>query len=177
MLRRLLSIALDSAALYAAFVLQVALSQQSGSAWMPNLVLLVGLACARRSGVGWAAAAGLLCDALAGRPLGVTMLVASLTATIARQNSPQRVEAGLLREAMATFLAILLIEASARALAGTVAVAPSHWTELVMALQIAAATAGCGLIARFAAVFLHAGWRRVVDVRRPESESPLWVRA
>lgn len=103
---------------YASFVLHVALHYSEIGAWAPNLTLIAGLAATRsRGGVAWAAAAGLLCDCLTGRPLGTTMLVATLAVTVARHVG-NRDRRGGWHAVGTTFLGIAVIELAARLLVG-----------------------------------------------------------
>ena len=137
---------LTIALLYAALVAQVALRFGGAGAWTPSLVLLVGLAAGRRlrGGIIWAAAAGLICDSLTGRPLGVTMLAATLATAACGPASPA-VRAGPWRSVAGVFLTILSVEASARILAATVAAHPDYAAEMFAATRAAAVTAAVAL--------------------------------
>ncbi|MBA3312483.1 MAG: hypothetical protein M3552_09530 [Planctomycetota bacterium] len=129
-----LSIALG---MYAAFLVDVALRACTGTEWLPSAVLLAASMVGRnRGGIFWATMAGLLCDGLAGRPLGVTMLVAALATTVLREASPTRVSNGLWRVAQA-FAFVAVIEFGARLLANTVVSRPEDVELLMNAFAIA----------------------------------------
>jgi len=126
--------------LYAALVAQVSLRYGGAGSWTPNLLLLVGLGAASRlrGGIVWAASAGLACDALSGRPLGVTMLAATLAAAAARQTAvPSPCAGGI----YGVFLSIAAVETAARCLAATVTAGPDYFAEALAALRVASATA------------------------------------
>lgn len=130
---------LTASSVYAAFLVDVTL-RAGLTVWLPNMLLLVAFIVAKqRSGVFWATGAGLLCDGLIGRPLGVTMIVAALTTTLFRELPALRTKGGgvlLLR----AFLFVLVIEFFARLLANTVMAHGGEHEPLTRALQVAVAT-------------------------------------
>lgn len=151
--------------LYAAFVAQVALHHSILDAWAPNLMLLVGLAVARgRGGLGWAALAGLVCDCLCSRPLGVTMLAATLAVTVARFALPAERPSGW-RAVAETFAGIAVVESGARMLTAVSVGDANYAAELIASLRVAAATSTAAAVA----LTVHAICRRVVT-RRPNTE-------
>lgn len=128
---------------YVALVAQVALRYGGAGPWTPNLILLVGLNAATRArgGIAWAAAAGLVCDALTGRPLGVTMLIATLAASASRGETPGSDIAAPRRRAATNFLLIAAVESVSRLLAATVVTSPDFAAEVLAAAQTALVTA------------------------------------
>jgi rod shape-determining protein MreD len=136
-----------SFALYAALLLDVALRAAAPSPWLPNVLMLIAFVAMQfRGGIGWTAVAGLMCDGLSGRPLGVTMLVATLTATVAREALSPRSSAGL-SAVGSVFAFTAVVEAASRFIANTVAARPEHVSSLAGALQVAATTSMCVAIA------------------------------
>lgn len=129
--------------LYAAVVAQVALRYGGAAGWTPNLLLLVGFASAGRvrGGIIWAAVAGLLCDGIGGRPLGVTMLVATLAVAVSRGSRATSARPRVWRAAVGVFLSVAAVEAASRVLAVTVMADPSYAAELLAAARVAATTA------------------------------------
>lgn len=138
--------------LYAALVAQVALRHGGAGLWTPNLMLLVGLASAGRlrGGILWAAAAGLICDVISGRPLGVTMLVATLAAAVSQGALRKPDRRGTWRIAARVFLCIAAVEAVSRFLAATVIAAPNYAAEILAALRIGGTTAIASVVGAMA---------------------------
>jgi cell shape-determining protein MreD len=138
-------------ACYAAFLLHVALVSAFGGDAAPNLTLVAGLLAVRRAGgVLWPAAAGLLCDCLFERPLGTTMLVATLVVTVAshvfRHSSPSAA-----RRVAGIFLTIAVIESVARTLSSAATSHVDPLTTIVASLTVAAASAAAVALMVFAA--------------------------
>jgi len=134
------------AAVYAAFLADVAVQTDATAGWAPNLTLLAGLVVMRGpGGLGWVALAGLLCDCLDDRPLGTTMLVATLVVALTRQSRfADRLRSA--SPATAVFLVIAIVELMARALAGVVE--GTNWTaDLAAALSIATTSAAVFAVA------------------------------
>jgi rod shape-determining protein MreD len=152
-------------ALYASLVAQTALRFGGAGHWTPNLMLLVGLAASRgRGGVVWAAGAGLLCDAMAGRPLGVTMLTATLAAALLGRLGVKSAHRPVWRVSLGAFVSVTAVEAWARIFTATVVAEPDLKAELLVALQIAFTTA-C-----VASIIPLAAWC-VSSLRRPARSS------
>lgn len=129
-------------ALYASLVVQTALRFGGAGHWTPNLMLLVGLVASRgRGGVLWPACAGLLCDVTTGRPLGVTMLTATLAAALLGRLWTKSAGKPIWRVVLGMFFSVAAVEAWARVLTATVVAEPDLKTELLFALQIAFTTA------------------------------------
>ena len=160
-------------AFYAAFVVHVALHYGPAAAWAPNLTLIVGLAAARgRGGVAWPALAGLLCDCLDDRPLGTTMLVATLAVTVGRQW--RTVDRPTVRRTIAAqFLLIFSIELFARLLT---AFAAGHADVRGAAMSsLMAATSSAVTVA--AALVLFDGVKLLVFGRRQRFDATLGTRS
>jgi hypothetical protein len=87
-------------------------------AWTPSLVLLVGVRLGRlRGALLWASVAGLVCDCLAGRPLGVTAFAAGMTVAVLRVLRPT--QGGWRAETLDAFAGVAVIEFAARLVAIT----------------------------------------------------------
>ncbi len=129
--------------LYAGLVGHVALRYGAGWPTAPNLLLLAGLwAGLRRPGAGTVAAAvaGLACDSIAGRPLGATMLAATLCVTVAARWRADAPAARLPARTLGLFVAVFAVEGIARQLA-LVSDRSQRLAELDATVRIAAATA------------------------------------
>lgn len=127
-------------ALYAAFLTDVVLRSVIESTWRPNLMLLAAFSVLRtRISIVWSATAGLMCDGMADRPLGVTMLAATLAATIFREVTRGDADSvsWFLAKAM-VFVAV--IECSARMMTSMVSDAPNGVGALASGMQAALAT-------------------------------------
>ncbi|MGC1272362.1 MAG: hypothetical protein WBC44_01550 [Planctomycetaceae bacterium] len=147
---------LIAAGVYAGFVLHVALHYSEIGAWAPNLTLIAGLAATRcRGGIAWAAAAGLLCDCLAGRPLGTTMLATTLVVTVARHFGSRERLSGW-RMIGAAFLGIALIELAARLLVGVTAADSDFGVTLTDSLRVATTSAATVAFLPFSAAIVAA---------------------
>ncbi len=157
---------------YVAFVLHVALLGSAAAAWVPNLTLAAGLAAGRsRFGIIWPALAGLLCDSLYARPLGTTMLTATLVVTVGRQwralARPTVPRSSVGQVFVAPCFAILVIELVSRLLAGFAAGDVAFREGAVTSLTITATTAAATALVLLA---VHGGLR-LAERRRPRSHS------
>ena len=139
---------LTAALLYGALITQVTLRYGGAGPWTPSLLLLAGLGAARRlrGGIVWAAAAGLVCDSLSGRPLGVTMLSATLVAALVRSSSGAATAPPAFRQMVAIFLSVAGVEAAGRVLGATVLSRPDYLAECLEATQTAFVTAGVAAV-------------------------------
>lgn len=153
--------------LYFAFVAHVGIRFGVTGSWTPNLMMLAVLFAAPRSTrIAFAALAGLLFDATSGRPLGVTMLVATLVVTILRnvRRADDRA-VSLTFRSLEVFLAVFAVEAASRLLAGTVVASFDRSIELTTSLKIAAST-------MMLAVLLHVLRAAVKSLWRIANEGP-----
>ena len=143
--------------MYGGLIAHVALRGLVPPVWLPNLLLLAAaMACCtgvrrgQATGVVWAAVAGLLCDALTGRPLGVTMLAATLVATLAAR---LRVPATCspLRQAGTVLVFVAVVEMAARSLSYPTPLGMNHGANIAAALAVATVTAIVSLTASLVA--------------------------
>lgn len=152
---------LAAALLYLAFVGHVGIRFGVTGNWTPNLMLLVVLLAAPTSmQIPMAALAGLLFDATSGRPLGVTMLAATLVVTIHwhfRRSNPRRAQ-GKSNFAI-VFLAVLAVEALSRLLASSVVNEADRWSELATSLKIATASVLLMVLVSALAAIMKSLWR------------------
>jgi cell shape-determining protein MreD len=132
--------------LYAALLADVALRSMTNEAWLPNLLLLAAFSVVRSpAGIVWCAGAGLICDGISDRPLGVTMLAATLTATIYREvtrDDAQSAGWSLVK----TFVFLAMIECSARVVAETVSATPDPALAAAIGLQTTFASAAIAAV-------------------------------
>jgi rod shape-determining protein MreD len=126
--------------LYGALLADVALRSMTDAAWLPNLLLLAVFSVVRSpAGIVWCAAAGLMCDGISNRPLGVTMLAVTLAATIYREVTRDDVQnAGWSLVKVFVFLAV--IECIARIVTETLSASPDAAAATWSGLQTAIAT-------------------------------------
>lgn len=143
---RMLSWSAAPLALYAALLADVMLLSAGETRWLPNLVLLAAFRLVRTpGGVAWSAVAGLMCDGVSGKPLGVTMLAATLAATVYRDaiRDDARSVGWLL---VKVFVFVAAIDCGARLVAETVSATPEIAEALVRGIQTAIATAGVAAV-------------------------------
>ena len=130
--------------LYAAFLADVTIRSVSDSQWLPNLVLLAAFCVLRtRVGIISAATAGLICDGLADRPLGLTMLTATLAATVCREVTRTDADS-VIWFCLKVFVFVAVIECSARFVAETISTAPDPAGAILSGMRVAVTT---GIIA------------------------------
>lgn len=90
---RILSRMTAPLALYTAWLGDVLLRSTFDTSWLPTLILLAAFNVMRTPfGIAWCAIAGLVCDGIAERPLGVTMLTATLTATVLSERARREMD-------------------------------------------------------------------------------------
>lgn len=151
--------------LYLAFVGHVGIRFGVTGNWTPNLMLLVVLLVAPASiQIPMAAFAGLLFDATSGRPLGVTMLAATLVVTVlwhVRRASPRRTKGG--SNFAVVFLAVLAVEASSRLLASSVVNGANRWSEAITSLKIATTTVLVMFLVSAVLVVVKSIWQAVTS--------------
>jgi len=149
-MREMLARLMTPLLLYAAFLADVTLHSVSELRWRPSLLLLAAFIIVRTpAGIVWSAAAGLICDGIADRPLGATMLAATLTATICRDVTRENADsAGWFL--VKAFLFVTAIECSSGVIAETVSASPDAIEATASGLQTGIATT---VVAAVLAVF------------------------
>ena len=162
-----------AAAVYAGLVADVALNGALLAGCAPSCLLLAGTTAGRQPGaLLWAAIAGLMCDCMTGRPIGVTAFSAGMTVALLRAVRPTR--AALPSRTVEVFAAITVIQVASNAMSLFGEVSAGTATLLLSAFRTAASTAalfllGCLLFgtARFISDRIRGSARRASRFTEP----------
>lgn len=137
---RILSRLMTPLALYTAWLGDVLLRSTFDTPWLPMLIMLAAFKVMRTPfGIAWCAIAGLVCDGIAERPLGVTMLAATLTATVMRELARRETD-GAAWHLVKAFAFVAIIECVARVVVESIGASPDIAVALMQGIQTAIAT-------------------------------------
>jgi hypothetical protein len=132
--------------LYVAWLGDVLLRSTIDTPWLPTLILLVAFKVMRTpSGIAWCALAGLVCDGIAERPLGVTMLAATLTATVMREVGRLETD-NTSWHLVKAFAFVAIVECASRAVVESIDASPDVAVALTRGIQTAIATTGTAAV-------------------------------